>query len=432
MKSDFANDQSLVRLIRSRFVNVSRDPFSGRRIYFENAGGTLKLKSIFPVIETFTALPDNSGRDNPSSKKVDHALVEGREAVAALLGAKSGQIIADQSTTSMMFRLLRTVARNVKGTNMVTSELDHASVFNGTQIVAEQHSCEFRVVPLDPRSGMVPIEAVARKIDKGTVMLTIIHSSNILGTKNRIAEIVCAARAINPNVFIIIDGTQHASHGLVDVEKYGADAYVFAPYKVFSKGGISFAHLSDRLAALPHDNLLGKPKTAWDLGTREVAAYACMKQVVDYLKWLAQADGQKAIGLRDAVVKGMRIVEHLETKLMRALAHGFGSTPGLLHIDGVTVHGQTNRLTEREAIFAISVRGCESAELVDYFGKNGITLTNRVQDAYSGHTLKALGVKDCLRLSVCHYNTPKEVQKFLGLLAAIARRDSKVQAQSAR
>jgi selenocysteine lyase/cysteine desulfurase len=421
MKSAADHDQMLVRQIRSRFANVTGDPFTGRRIYFENAGGTLKLKSIFPLLATLTALPDNSGRDNPSSKRVDQALAEGRQAAAALLGAKSGQIVAEQSTTSLMFRLLRTLARNVKGTNLVTSNLDHASVFDGTRIVATQYGHECRIASLDPRSGMVPVEAVMRQIDKGTVALTIIHSSNILGTKNRVKEIVRAVRAINPKTFIILDGAQHASHGLVDVEDYGADAYVFVPYKTFSKLGISFAHLADRFAELPHDNLLGKPKTAWDLGTREVAAYACLDEVVKYLGWLAKADGRKVTTQRSAVVQGMTVVDRLETALMQAFLHGAGKTPGLLQLDGVTVHGQTDRLAEREAIFAVSVRGWKTAALVDYFGQNGITLNDRVQDAYSGHTMKALGVLECIRVSACHYNSVGEVKTFLQLLAALQK-----------
>ncbi len=413
-------DETLVPQVRRRFANVSADPFSGRRIYFENAGGTLKLKSILPVVETFTALPDNAGRDNPSSKAVDQALADGRAAVAAFLGARDGQIVADQSVTGMMFRLLRTIARQVPGSNMVTTNLDHASTFDATRIICEQHGHQFRVAALDPRTGTVPAKRVAEQIDRNTVALSVIHSSNILGTRNPVAGIVRAARAIKPDVFVILDGAQHASHGLVDVAAYGADAYVFAPYKTFAKPGISFAHISDRLAALKRDNLLGKPGTAWDLGTREVASYACMSSVLDYLRWLAAAAGTRVAGPRDAVVAGMGVIERLEERLMQVFLRGDGRTPGLLDLPGVTVYGQTARLSEREAIFAFTVAGRPTAEVVDYFLRNGVNLHNRVSDAYSGHTLAALGIPECVRVSACHYNTPQEALRFLRLLADLA------------
>ncbi len=400
----------LLRQIRARFANVASDPFTGRRIYFENAGGSLKLKSIFPVVTKLTALPDNGGRNNPSSKALDAALADGREAVATFVGAKSGQIVADQSTTSLLFRLLRTITRNVKGTNLVTTNLDHASTFDATRTLAEQYGHEFRVAALNPHTGMVPVEAVAEKIDRQTIALSVIHSSNIIGTINPIREIIHTARRINPNIFIIIDGAQHASHGLVDVEAYGADAYVFVPYKTFAKLGISFAHVSDRLAAMPHDQLRGKPATAWDLGTREVAAYACLRQVVDYLHWLAKADGQKAGNARDGVVKGMAVVARLELDLMKAFLHGFRA------MKDVTVYGQTGRLDQRESIFAFNLRGRPTGAIVEHFRQHGIILYNRVSDAYSKHTLAGLGIEECVRVSACHYNTPAEVHRFLEVL----------------
>ena len=68
--------------IIGRFRNVTSDPISGERIYFENAGGTLKLNAIFPVLDLYTSLPDNAGRRNKSSQKTMEAIARGREAGA--------------------------------------------------------------------------------------------------------------------------------------------------------------------------------------------------------------------------------------------------------------------------------------------------------------------------------------------------------------
>jgi selenocysteine lyase/cysteine desulfurase len=412
-----AQTDELLASIRKRFVNVARDPVSGSRIYFENAGGTLRLKSIFPVIRAITELPDNGGRRNPASKKVDDTIATGRRAVAAFLGARSGQIVTGESATGLIFRLLRTIARGVPGANVVTTNLEHAAAYDATHMIAKDHGLEARVAALEPRTGIVPAEAVAEQIDSRTVVLTVIHSSNVLGTKNDVAAIVRAARKVKPDLFIVVDGAQHASHGLVDVEAIGADAYVFDPYKVFAKPGIAFAHVSHRLAALPHDNLAGKQTPGgWDMGTRDPAGFACITEVVAYFRWLGNSTGDD----RDAVVRGMHVIDRLETDLMQLFLHGRGRTRGMLAIDGVTVYGQTDDLTKREAIFAFNVRGRTSAEVVAEFAKNGISLHNRLNDAYSGHTMRALGIDECVRVSACHYNTPAEVLKFLRVLARIA------------
>ena len=54
----------LTRAIRDRFAHVESCPFQGPRVFFENAGGALTLKSVVETSATFAAIPDNQGRDN--------------------------------------------------------------------------------------------------------------------------------------------------------------------------------------------------------------------------------------------------------------------------------------------------------------------------------------------------------------------------------
>ena len=53
--------------------------------------------------------------------------------------------------------------------------------------------------------------------------------------------------------------------------------------------------------------------------------------------------------------------------------------------------------------------------------ENGIIVHNRTSDAYSRHTLKALGIEECVRVSFCHYNTSDEVDVFPATLQRVAR-----------
>ena len=63
--------QELLEKVRNKFAYVDSCPFDGSRIFFENAGGALTLKSVVGTSAKFAAIPDNQGRDNPAS----HALV---------------------------------------------------------------------------------------------------------------------------------------------------------------------------------------------------------------------------------------------------------------------------------------------------------------------------------------------------------------------
>ena len=417
MNNDNTVADGFVHEVRKKFAHVDSDPVSGKRIYFENAGGTLKLKSIFRTIEDFTSLPDNAGRRNAASRRIDEAIAQGRKNIALLVGAKSGKIIAEQSTTGMIFRILNTIHRNVKGSNAVVSNLDHAATFDATRIICDRYSMEFRCAELNPVTGVVPLESVLTKVDANTTTLTIIHASNIIGSKNDVATICREVRKISPDIFIVLDGAQHASHGRIDVEAYGADAWIFVPYKIYSKAGISFAWVSDRLAIMPHDNLLGKPKDVWDLGTREVASYACMSKVVEYYQWLG-AGFTDSDDPRTKIEAAMDAIEDYEEGLLKALLHGTDASKGMLQMDHVRVLGDKDDSKSQEAIVAFVVDGVKTTTLVDYFESNGVRLHDRISDAYSKHTLNALGVEECIRVSLCHYNTVDEVTVFLRLLEA--------------
>ena len=86
----------------------------------------------------------------------------------------------------------------------------------------------------------------------------------------------------------------------------------------------------------------------------------------------------------------------------------------------VMVYGEISALELREPCITFNVKGMASAAVVSYLDKNGIWAHNRVSDAYSRHTLQALGIEECVRVSLAHYNSPAEVEAFLGALERVA------------
>ena len=65
-------DGSLLSAIRSKFHHVDSCPYEGPRAFFENAGGSLTLKSVVEVNTELSAIPDNQGRDNPAGPTWAH------------------------------------------------------------------------------------------------------------------------------------------------------------------------------------------------------------------------------------------------------------------------------------------------------------------------------------------------------------------------
>ena len=59
---------ALLDTIRSKFAHVEACPFQGPRVFFENAGGALTLKSAVETSARFATIPENQGRDNPAAQ----------------------------------------------------------------------------------------------------------------------------------------------------------------------------------------------------------------------------------------------------------------------------------------------------------------------------------------------------------------------------
>ena len=406
--------------IRQRFLYVDWDPYSGQRVYLEASGGSLRLRSVLETLAKEAAIPDELFRFNPASDYLTKRVEKGIEDVKLFLGVKSGEIIPAHSATQTMFRAIGTITSNIPGTNIVTTELEHPAVLGATNYFAQSTGKEWRLAKLSKEISSVSLDAILEKVDKDTCLLAIQHGSNQTGAINDVKTIIQEARKIKPDLYVLVDAVQYAPHGQIDVEDYGADAYAFGPYKAYCVKGIGFAHISDRLAKLPHENLLGKPDTNWALGSPAHMMYASWSATVDYLCWLG-SHFTESTERRDQIIASKDAIHaHMKALFHRAM-YGSERIEGLLDQEHVTVCGMPKNIENRLCIFLFRLRGIDSSTAMErYNQEHGIRLAARIKDAYSTVALEALGWPDAVRLSGAHYNTPGEIDLFLKATKALA------------
>ena len=127
-------DPGLLKQIRERFAHVDRCPFEGERVFFENAGGALRLKSVIETSALHAGYPDNQGRANPASRALMQAIAQGKADMALFLNARSGQVFVGESGTEVLFRLIRTAALGAaEGGTMIRSTLEHPASASAAQ-----------------------------------------------------------------------------------------------------------------------------------------------------------------------------------------------------------------------------------------------------------------------------------------------------------
>lgn len=413
-----AEKAGLLDQVRERFAHVDSCPFQGPRVFFENAGGALTLKSVVETSAKFAAIPDNQGRDNPASHQLVDIINTSKAKMRTLFNAADGQFFVGESGTELLFRLIRTAIVGVdKGGVVVGSTLEHPASRSAASRWAEVTGKPYVAVAHNNSTGTVTVQDYARHVTPDVRVATILHTSPVTGMAVDVAAVSAAIRKVAPDCFIIVDGIQHASHGHIDIEACNVDGYVVSPYKVFSRHGYGVGWASDRLTALPREGLIDGPAENWELGTRDTGAYATFSDVVDYFDWLGgQFTDSDDPRLR--IEAAARAIHDHEKSLTDAMLHGVGNLKGLAEMPGVSILGGVDN-PAREGLVSLTVDGIDAIDLVAALNEQGIRTHVRKADHYSGNILTPLGLPSCVRVSLCHYNSEAEVSQFLAAMEEI-------------
>ncbi|MGD1878051.1 MAG: aminotransferase class V-fold PLP-dependent enzyme [Kiloniellaceae bacterium] len=404
--------------IRGRFAHVDTCPFTGPRVFFENAGGALTLKSVVETSAKFAAIPDNQGRDNPASKALMDTIARAKADMRTFFNAPDGQFFVGESGTEVLFRLIRNaVNAAAPGGKVIGSTLEHPASRSALAHWAEKTGREHILVAHDDATGTVGVEAYRAQLSPDLRVATILHTSPVTGMSVDVAAIAAAIREAAPDCLIVVDGIQHASHGHIDIAGYGIDGYAVSPYKVFSRHGYGIGWASDRLSALPKEQLHGGPAENWELGTRDTGAYATFSDVVDYFAWLGSRFTDSGDRRRQIEAAAQAIHDHEKT-LTDAMLYGTGNQKGLTEMPGVGIIGGVEN-PAREGLVSLTVDGVDTLQVVAALNDQGIRTHSRKADHYSGNVLTPLGLPSCVRVSLCHYNSLEEVAQFLAAMAEI-------------
>ena len=414
-------DESFQRSLKEKFCYADKDPIYGERLFFENSGGSLRLKKCVEAKTEIEKFPDCPERIHARSLYLKDLVDRGsREILEIMFGAKRGSLITELTASQAMFHIVGLIMENADGTNAVVSSIEHPSAFDAVEFYSKKTGKEMRVVPANKKTGGIDADEVVKLIDKDTCLLSIISASNISGNIMDIEAIVKKAREIKPDLYIISDAVQHAPHSSLDAEKLGIDGMNFAPYKFFGIRGCGFAYVSERVAALPHHKLIAKEQAVFELGTSAPANFAAAMEIINYVCEIGGhfiASNNK----KELYDEGMRRIHLHERALLHRLLEGTKEVPGLRHIDGVKVCTDAEDLTSRDLIVAIQIKDFDFTKCVAEYGRRGVTVYERVNTSiYSKRILDALGLEGAIRVSPLHCHGADDVDEFLKITRDIA------------
>lgn len=411
----------IMQEVQNQFLYLNEDKFVGRRLYFDNAGGSFRLKTVGQCFQELDAIPDCPERIHHMARYLQEVQKKGEDDIRLILNApESGSILTSLTASQVMFQMVGAIAENIPGSNIVTSVLEHPSAFDAVSYYAQKMGLELRVAQSNKATGGVDPETIAALIDENTVLLSVMYASNITGAIYNMEEIIRQARTVKPDLYIVVDAVQHAPHGVIDLEKTPVDAINFAPYKFFAYRGSGIAWVSDRVACLPHHKLAGNASHVWELGSPAPAQFASVTAIVDYVCWL----GGKYLDSQDRralFVEGMNRIKLQERALLYRMLEGTAEVPGLRHLDGVEIYLDYEDLTTRDLILAMGFRNIGYTQAVREYEKRGVIVYDRlVTSIYSKRMLESFDMKGAVRISPLHCNSLEDIDTFLKITREIA------------
>jgi cysteine desulfurase len=179
---------------------------------------------------------------NPSSAHgygaaAHEAVVSARSEVAMLLGCAPESVVFTASGSEADNLAIKGVAlaRRGEGDHVITSAIEHPAVLAACRYLQRRLGYRLTVVPVDG-CGVVDPDDVRRAIEPGTVLVSVMHANNEVGTLQPIAELACAAR--ERGIAFHTDAAQSVGKVRVDADELGIDLLTVTGHKMYAPKGI--------------------------------------------------------------------------------------------------------------------------------------------------------------------------------------------------
>ncbi len=377
---------------------------SKKRIFFDNASTTRIDDQVFKEMESY--FRENYG--NPSSlhdfgELAKSAVESARKKVANLVGASAEEIYFTSCGTESNNLALWGLARALKGkgNHIISSVIEHHSVLNPLKEM-KKNGWNISLVPVD-KCGLINTKDIENEITDSTILISIMHANNEVGTIQKLKEISLIAK-IN-NIIFHSDGVATAGIIPVNVRELGIDAYSFSAQQLHGPKGVAALFIKKGTRIKPIF-LGGTQEEGRRAGTENVPGIVGFGKACELAK-IKMEDNIKYISkLRDNLING--IIN--KVKNVKLNGHTTDRLPGNVHISFKYIEGESILLMlNMEGIAAASGSSCASQALK------------------SSHVLNAIGLSPTMAqgsvlFSLGKYNTAEEVSRLLEVLPPIVKR----------
>ena len=400
-----------VEEIRKDFPILHRLVNDKPLIYIDNAATTQKPNVVIDSMSHYYTYENaNIHRglhflSEVATEQYENSRLKVKEFINAM---SASEIIFVKGATEGINLLANTMCRAKwfnDGDEILISHMEHHANIVPWQLLCERKNITLKVIPIND-NGELEIDEYKKLITEKTKLVSIVHTSNTLGTINPIKEIIDIAH--DAGVPVLVDGAQAVPHNKIDVQELDCDFFVFSGHKLFGPTGIGVLYgKTEYLDKLPpyqgggdmirtvtfekstFDDLPNK----FEAGTPNIVGGIGLGVAIKYLNTFDFND----------------ILKHEDQLLNYA-------TEKMLEIDGLRIIGTAK---EKVAVNSFVIDGIHPYDIGTIIDTDGVAI--RTGHHCTQPIMKRFNVPATARASFAFYNTKEEVDVFIKALHKVIK-----------
>ncbi|WP_150299442.1 IscS subfamily cysteine desulfurase [Pseudomonas profundi] len=345
---------------------------------------------------------------NPASRshiygwQAEEAVELGRRQVADLVGADPREIVWTSGATESNNLAIKGVARALRdrGSHIVTSRIEHKAVLDSCKQLEREG---FDVSYLEPGAeGVIPVETLEEAIRSDTVLITLMHVNNEIGTINDLAALGAVAR--ERGVLFHVDAAQSTGKLPIDLKTLPVDLMSFSAHKTYGPKGVGALFVRRSLDVRP-DAIIhgGGHERGMRSGTLPTHQIVGMGEAFAIAGAEMKTERERISSLRDSLMQGLSGLSgvHLNGSAEQRIPHN-------LNLAFEAVDGELLLLSLRDLALSTG-SACTSATVEPSYVLRGIGLPDAL--AHSS-----------IRLSLGRFTSAEDVQRAATVLCEVVGR----------
>jgi len=372
-----------------------------KRVYLDYAATTPVHPDVMKAMLPY--LTDAFG--NPSSlysygREAKGAIEEARVKVADLIGAQDEEIVFTGSGTESNNFAIKGVAfaNESKGNHIITSSIEHHAVIETYKFLARRNF-SVTYLPVD-EYGLVDPHDVKKAITNKTILISVMHANNEVGTIEPIAEIGKVAK--EAGIYFHTDAVQAVGHVPVDVNELGVDLLSMSAHKFYGPKGVGALYIRKGTKLIPFMHG-GEQERRRRASTENVPGIVGFGTAAELGRQEMGEEAKQLTHLRNQFIKGLlERIDHI-----RLNGHPQKRLPNNINVSIDFVEGESMLLNlDLEGICASTGSACSSSSLEP------------------SHVLLAMGLSHeqahgSLRFTLGKWTTEEEIGQVLEVLPRI-------------